>query len=394
MANKQFFIKYQEHQPVKIDTHFDSERKKRDIHLQDVADLVAAFQARPGSLLGNTDSGLITLHLPEDVDRSASGLDEGCFDSPGSLTLSADCPISSLGSFGSGAKKPLIIKSKKDKEVDSSTFEHFTVYHPSSIPAALLAPLKKLNSLLNNDAFFATFPLDASTEDLKQIFTNGRLEIRFVRSREFNDSIIPLREKYGEDVCCASELGWFDSRVSPNSVYINYDYCQTDDSNIQWLGMLIFITTMHELCHLLVHHCKVQSPTHTTFGEETTEAGECWELKNLGGVVNHAARPESPLFVKWLHTHTVTGDCFLSRTSIDQLDLIMNGQQDFPLNLDTNDEDVTGLQKFKCERHCVESPTTNRPFIPYTGPKLIKHQKKPDRKGPRLPISAFLDPAK
>lgn len=80
---------------------------------------------------------------------------------------------------------------------------------------------------------------------------------------------------------------------------------------------------------------------------------------------------------------------------LTKLDPIINGQQVFPLSLHTDDGDGddTGLQKFKSERHCVESHT-NRPFIRYTGTKLIKHQKKPDRKGPRLPISAVLHPAK
>ncbi|KAJ2989078.1 hypothetical protein HDV02_005182, partial [Globomyces sp. JEL0801] len=63
---------------------------------------------------------------------------------------------------------------------------------------------------------------------------------------------------------------------------------------------------MHELCHFFVHHAKVDSPTHQSFGEEKQEAGECWELQNLGGIVNHAARSKSPLLVEWLHTCTTT----------------------------------------------------------------------------------------
>ena len=70
----------------------------------------------------------------------------------------------------------------------------------------------------------------------------------------------------------------------------------------------------------------------------------------------------------------------MSPTSIEQFGLIMNGQKTIPLSLNTTDEDIDGLQKFKSERRCVESPT-DRPFIPYTGPKLIKFQRIPDRKG-------------
>lgn len=263
-----------------------------------------------------------------------------------------------------------------------SHFEHFTVYHPPSMPAVLLTPLKKLDVLLNNDSFFATFPLDLPQEKLKQIFSDVQLKIHFVCSKKFNEDIVDRRQVYGNDVCCDGELGWFDSRVSANSVYINYDYYQIDESNIQWLEMLIFITTMHELCHFLVYHSKIDSPTHSLFGKETAEAGECWELQNLGGIVNHAASPESPLLVKRLYTHHATGDWYLSPTSIEQLDLIMTGQKNFPLNLDTTKEDVAGLQKFKSDRHCVES-IANRPFIPFTNDTLIKYPRKPDRKGPR-----------
>jgi hypothetical protein len=261
-------------------------------------------------------------------------------------------------------------------------YENFTVYHPPSIPAVLLTPLKKLDALLNNDSLFATFPLGLPQEKLKQIFSGVPLKIHFVRSKQFNDDILDRREVYGDDVCCDGELGWFDSRISANSVHINYDYCQIDESNIQWLKMLIFITAMHELCHLLVHHSKIDSPTHSSFGEEKAEAGECWELQNLGGIINHAARPQYPLLVKRLYTHNATGDWYLPPTSIEQLDLIMTGQQTFPLNFHTTDEDVAGLQKFKSDRHCVES-TLNRPYIPYTDDTLIKYQRKPDRKGPR-----------
>ncbi len=67
------------------------------------------------------------------------------------------------------------------------------------------------------------------------------------------------------------------------------DYYQIDESQIQWLEMLIFITTMHELCHFLVHHSKIDPPTHSSL---RAEAGECWEHQNFGGIVNHAARPE------------------------------------------------------------------------------------------------------
>ncbi|OAJ40761.1 hypothetical protein BDEG_24461 [Batrachochytrium dendrobatidis JEL423] len=44
---------------MEIETHFDGELDSKG-PLDDVSTLIAAFQARPGSLLGNTDSELIT----------------------------------------------------------------------------------------------------------------------------------------------------------------------------------------------------------------------------------------------------------------------------------------------------------------------------------------------
>lgn len=90
--NKEFFIRYRTNQLVKIETHYIGENG-RNRPLKDVADLVAAFQARPGSLLGNTDSGLITLHLPDGVARST--LQEDCFAATDSTSLDSGCSLGS-----------------------------------------------------------------------------------------------------------------------------------------------------------------------------------------------------------------------------------------------------------------------------------------------------------
>ena len=59
--NMTIWIKYLNHNPVKIETHVDHLRIRREFPLTDVADLISAFQQRPGSLLANTDEGLITI---------------------------------------------------------------------------------------------------------------------------------------------------------------------------------------------------------------------------------------------------------------------------------------------------------------------------------------------
>jgi hypothetical protein len=107
MENKQFYIKYLPNQPVKIQTHIDPQRAKREFPLIDVGDLVAAFfpNTHPNEL------AQYSLHLPDDVARSA--LSDDFFASADKIdtTLDAGCPLSALGSLGSKSKQPLIIKS-------------------------------------------------------------------------------------------------------------------------------------------------------------------------------------------------------------------------------------------------------------------------------------------
>ena len=109
---KEFYVKYLNNQPVKIETHFIGEQERRR-PLNVVGDLVDAFQARPGSLLANTDSGLITLHLPDGIARPASGLAGNCFSSTDTTDTILDpgCTLSAIGTCGSNSKQPLIIKS-------------------------------------------------------------------------------------------------------------------------------------------------------------------------------------------------------------------------------------------------------------------------------------------
>ena len=109
MNNVNFYVKYLNNQPVKISTHITSSRVTREYPLQDVGDLIEAFQARPGSLLASTDSGLLTLHLPDGAGRSA--LVEDCFavtDSTGT-TLRSGLALTQLNGIGSDDLHPLII---------------------------------------------------------------------------------------------------------------------------------------------------------------------------------------------------------------------------------------------------------------------------------------------
>jgi hypothetical protein len=111
----ELYIKYKGNSAVSVDTSHGRGPQKT-LSLSTVSHLIEAFQARRGSLLANTDSGLITLHLPDGVDRTA--LSEECFEYSDSEILDPGCLLSSLGSLGSNSKQPLIIKSKNDMDVD------------------------------------------------------------------------------------------------------------------------------------------------------------------------------------------------------------------------------------------------------------------------------------
>jgi hypothetical protein len=264
--------------------------------------------------------------------------------------------------------------------VTETSFGKFKAIHPASFPLDFLDILEKINNLLDKETFTKSFGLRLKHNELIEIISE-KLKVKFVSSKDYNDGIIPLREIHGEDVCCTGELGWFDCRVSTTTIYINYDYYGIVEGNLQWLRMLIFITIAHELCHFLVYHTGTESPTHNAFGEQKIESGECWELKNLGGIVNHAARNESPFVVEWLHINRGSGGKYLATASIENMEkLAMGNEMVFPVTLSTIDGEIEGLQKYKHDRHCVES-SKDRPFIQYKGPKLVMHEKMPDKKG-------------
>ena len=68
-GNKPFFIKYLDNNPVKIQTHYVLGTVRIE-HLRDVADLIEAYKSISGSLLANTDSGLISLYsIDNDVEQ-------------------------------------------------------------------------------------------------------------------------------------------------------------------------------------------------------------------------------------------------------------------------------------------------------------------------------------
>ncbi|EGF77945.1 hypothetical protein BATDEDRAFT_91239 [Batrachochytrium dendrobatidis JAM81] len=92
MENKAFFVRYLTNQSVKVETHYIGEQD-RQRPLTDVADLVAAY--KPGSLLADTPTELLTLHYA--VDRPA---------------IAGDVLLTSIQEPVGSYNQPLVIKSK------------------------------------------------------------------------------------------------------------------------------------------------------------------------------------------------------------------------------------------------------------------------------------------
>ena len=111
MNNKTFYLKYQDNGPVKVQTHFDALKRKRESPLEDVADLVAAYKVAVAPRLDATPVDSLVLHLPQGYDRTA--LEEDCFMNIDDQDTSLDvgCPLSALGDIGTRSKKPLVIRS-------------------------------------------------------------------------------------------------------------------------------------------------------------------------------------------------------------------------------------------------------------------------------------------
>jgi hypothetical protein len=120
MENKQFFIKYLANQPIKVETHIDTQRKRREFPLTDVGDLIGAFQARQGSLLANTDSGLITLHLPEGVAKDSLDQDWFATVDETDTILRPGLVLSRLNGLALDDRSPLVIKSRNDMDGNST----------------------------------------------------------------------------------------------------------------------------------------------------------------------------------------------------------------------------------------------------------------------------------
>ena len=115
MENKEFYIKYSQNQPVGVKTHLLNTHTFEWIQtVFTVGHLVAAYRTAVTPLLDHSSVAQLTLHLPDSIARSASGLGEDCFANvaENDTTLRTGLVITRLNGFGSNDLQPLIIKSK------------------------------------------------------------------------------------------------------------------------------------------------------------------------------------------------------------------------------------------------------------------------------------------
>ena len=70
MENIEFYVKYQNCDSVSIETHYNAELLPRPFPLSTVCHLIYAYQFRPGSILANTDSAMLSLRFVKNGDLS------------------------------------------------------------------------------------------------------------------------------------------------------------------------------------------------------------------------------------------------------------------------------------------------------------------------------------
>ncbi|KAJ3338491.1 hypothetical protein HDU83_008157, partial [Entophlyctis luteolus] len=116
MANEVLFVKYAGNQPVAIRTHKLMTTTGQWIQtLFNVTDVIGAVKQALAPRFDSTPADELTLHLPEGMARSDSGLSDNCFftEDEKNSTLDPDCLLSALLSLKLISKLPLLIKSKK-----------------------------------------------------------------------------------------------------------------------------------------------------------------------------------------------------------------------------------------------------------------------------------------
>lgn len=121
-------------------------------------------------------------------------------------------------------------------EMNFARYEYFDLKYPSGLPQTCIDAMRHLSDRLKDDWFTKTFLhaqhlrtlLDESKAAAGKAGTK-RIIITFQTSEEYNRSLSLYEMEADDDDSYAVEpaYGWFDPRVHPRQIYINFDVSAT-----------------------------------------------------------------------------------------------------------------------------------------------------------------------
>lgn len=177
--------------------------------------------------------------------------------------------------------------------------ENLTLFFPRELHTEVVETVRKLSDLLKLREFTATFELEASHEKLLEVVIEKKLVVRFISGRVYNANFVAFPKNYYVD----DDYGWFDARVDPTCVNINYDFYKVTSDNLPCLKVLGLVTAIHELQHFLRMHLDEISPAQPipSLRPPQIESGDSWEAKNLGGRLGILSHKETTNIVQSLY---------------------------------------------------------------------------------------------
>ncbi|KAJ3049679.1 hypothetical protein HK097_009357 [Rhizophlyctis rosea] len=279
-------------------------------------------------------------------------------------------------------------------------YEYFDLKYPSSLPQTCIDAMRHLSDRLNDEWFASTFLpaqhflrtlLEESKAAAGKAGTN-RIVFTFQTSAEYNQSL-SLYEMNAEDdepFTIEPANGWFDPRVHPRQLYINFDYYEKPARTENLLFILCFSTAVHELQHCLMYHSSGTSPTSPFVSlyddeDDKTESGDYIEEKLFGGRVGVGYSTDEfkveALYLMYVNEDHKEEDGWMGSPYITNLEALIIGQITHPLSslapLNASKFDASvgvGLSKGKLIGHPDDKASKRRHRV-MSRPEQIAPQK-------------------
>jgi hypothetical protein len=219
MENKSFYIRYQQNQPLNIETHIDAARKTRENPLVLVGHLIEAYKYAVAPRFDNTPGDEITLHQVVD------GVE--------SVALLPDIPLTEIHG-GQSARDPLIIKTLNSNNPTNL----IVVPRQSILDAGKKYDWEYLSSLFG--------PIEEFKEVKKHYYTDRDIKFRTKKPlTSYEHRVVNLLKENLPD------LKYQTFTHLKTTIQSQVDDFMT--SNIQFLGLLIGPTgcgKTHQMIHL------------------------------------------------------------------------------------------------------------------------------------------------